>query len=669
MRCADSLYAIKRLSGCAGGAWLVGLLLLTISFSFPTHLYGAQSDQAKRVLFVSTGSRFSVGFPILEQSIIDRLWQLYPGALEFYGEYLDLVRFPRENYQRLFQNILRDKYTDDPPDLIMLTYVGNLGVAEKLLEELFPKTPVVAAGLTEEEIPTTRAGSRLSGLAQRSDPRGTIQLLRRLQPDIQRVVLVGGTAEVDHQVMSRTRQALRSLGEPLEVEVWDTRSLPEILGAVTSLSPQEAILFTRMFRDGAGRATISTNVAQSVARVSNAPVYVMSDPMIGTGAVGGSVAEIPSLGRRAGEIAHRILSGADPKSLPLEILSQGVPIFDWRALQRWGIPESRLPENSVVRFRPVSIWEQYRWYIIAVLTVVALQAVMIAGLMLQRARRRHAETELRESRELMEIATSAGEVGLWVRDLKNGNLWANERLRSMFGFGPKDPLRLEDLLARVRADDRSRIVSTVERAQDTNSPFETEFRAIWPDANERWFVAKGQAAGHPNGPAARRMGVMMDITGRKETESAERRHRDELAHATRRATLGELTSSIAHELNQPLGAILSNAEAAEMLLKSEPPALDEVREILADIRADDRRASDVILGMRRLLRKQDIERAPLQINEAIREVLKLLNTDAAHRKVTVKFEPTENLPLVDGDRVQLQQVILNLVLNAMEATT
>jgi signal transduction histidine kinase len=137
---------------------------------------------------------------------------------------------------------------------------------------------------------------------------------------------------------------------------------------------------------------------------------------------------------------------------------------------------------------------------------------------------------------------------------------------------------------------------------------------------------------------------------------------------TRVSTLGELTASLAHELNQPLGAILSNADAAEMLLAAEPPAIHEVREILADIRNDDQRASEVIRGLRALMRRQEMAREALQINDAVTEVLKLMSIDAARRKVKLKFEPAERLPPVNGDRVKLQQVILNLILNAIEAT-
>jgi PAS domain S-box-containing protein len=157
--------------------------------------------------------------------------------------------------------------------------------------------------------------------------------------------------------------------------------------------------------------------------------------------------------------------------------------------------------------------------------------------------------------------------------------------------------------------------------------------------------------------------VVQEVTDRKRAEEA----RLELAHASRLALVGELTASIAHEINQPLGAILSNADAAEMLLDSSPPALDQVREILGDIRKDDLRASEVIRRLRALLRKRELEIQPVDLNEVTAEVVLLVRAESRRRGVTVASEPAADLPLVRGDRVHLQQVLLNLVLNGMEA--
>ncbi|HMF48691.1 MAG TPA: ABC transporter substrate binding protein, partial [Candidatus Saccharimonadales bacterium] len=315
------------------------------------------------MLIVSTGSNFAPGFTLAAQTAIETLRQLEPGPLELYSESLDIVRFTSDSYSRLFRNYLGEKYLDYPPDLVLLIYVGNLGLAEKLLKELFPGVPIVVVGLTEEKIPPGQLGTHLTGLAQRSDPRGTIELVLRLQPETRRIVVIGGTAEVDTDVVSRVREAVRSLTGRAEFDFWTNRSISEMTQAVRSLPPQTAILFTRMFRDGAGQVFNSAQAVKLIAESANVPVYVMNDTLLGSGAVGGSVADVVALARRAGELAHRVLSGAAPNSLPFEIRTEGVPMFDWQALKRWGISESRLPSGSIVRNRPLSVWARYQWYI------------------------------------------------------------------------------------------------------------------------------------------------------------------------------------------------------------------------------------------------------------------------------------------------------------------
>jgi PAS domain S-box-containing protein len=157
--------------------------------------------------------------------------------------------------------------------------------------------------------------------------------------------------------------------------------------------------------------------------------------------------------------------------------------------------------------------------------------------------------------------------------------------------------------------------------------------------------------------------TIVDITARKQAEEARR----ELAHAGRLALMGELTASIAHEINQPLGAILTNAVAAEMMLEASAPALDQVRDILADIRKDDQRASEVIRRLRTLLSNRQMEIQPVDVNEVSSDVVLLVRAEARRRGITVASEPAADLPHVRGDKVHLQQVLLNLVLNGMDA--
>jgi C4-dicarboxylate-specific signal transduction histidine kinase len=160
---------------------------------------------------------------------------------------------------------------------------------------------------------------------------------------------------------------------------------------------------------------------------------------------------------------------------------------------------------------------------------------------------------------------------------------------------------------------------------------------------------------------------IIDISERKQAELEAARRRNEMAHLSRVTTLGELSGSLAHELNLPLGAILSNAQAAQRILANGQADLREVREILNDIVSEDKRAAEVIRRLRLWLKKGEVQQHSLSINKVVRDVLKLIRTDLIGHKVTVDTELSPNLPVVTGDPVQLQQVLVNLVVNACDA--
>lgn len=161
--------------------------------------------------------------------------------------------------------------------------------------------------------------------------------------------------------------------------------------------------------------------------------------------------------------------------------------------------------------------------------------------------------------------------------------------------------------------------------------------------------------------------TFLDITSRKKAELKARRNLDEIAHLNRVASMGELTASLAHELNQPLTAILSNAQAGSRFLSSKPPDLAEIRSCLAEIVADDKRAGEVIKRMRALMKKEEFQRSAVNLNEVVDDVIRLVRPDAVLRKASVIFEPYPGLASVLGDRIQLYQVVLNLTMNGLEA--
>lgn len=207
----------------------------------------------------------------------------------------------------------------------------------------------------------------------------------------------------------------------------------------------------------------------------------------------------------------------------------------------------------------------------------------------------------------------------------------------------------------------------LERTLSAKAAYAGEFRVVLPDGTERWISARGRVYADTNGKPMRVMGASLDITARKQAELKLQQQRSEVAHLARVTTLGEISGSLAHELNQPLGAILANTEAAELLLQGPTPDLNEVRTILADIRKDDLRAGEIIHGIRAFLRRRELEKLPLEVTQLAESAVRLVSGDAAARKTTVGLEIPPGLPPVLGDRVQLQQVLLNLLVNSLDS--
>jgi two-component system sensor kinase FixL len=275
--------------------------------------------------------------------------------------------------------------------------------------------------------------------------------------------------------------------------------------------------------------------------------------------------------------------------------------------------------------------------------------------------------DLRESEERMSLAVDAANVGIWIRDFARNEIWATDKWRELFGFTLSERLELESILQRLHPDDREAMRQALAKAGAGAGRYETEYRLTLPDGGMRWIASQGRVEFDAKGRPVLMRGASRDCTARKQAEQEMLLLRQEIAHVGRVSMMGQLASALAHEINQPLGAILHNAEAAELFMENESPDLDEIRAILADIRKDDQRAGGVIDRMRALLKRRDLETRPLGLGELVGDVASLARADAAARQVKLGVDVPGGLPLVRGDRVHLQQVLLNLILNGMDA--
>lgn len=456
-----------------------------------------------------------------------------------YEERLDLGRFSGPSYKHLLENYLRQKYRDVPIDLFVAIGARALDTAISLRNESWPEIPIVFTLVAEAGLRSPRP-SNVTGQTIQISLKNSINAAQALVPSLKRIALVGDPLE---------RQAFRSHFQSELSELTPHPQLVDLLGLpmrdlqkqVAMLSEGTAIIYTTVNVDGDGNIYTPRQALKEIAAVANRPIIIDVETFLGQGATGGFVLIPAAVGREAAHLVVRILRGEPVSNIPVSIADAVKPVFDWRAMQRWGITETQLPQGSEIRFRELTVWEQYRWRIVLIATAFLLQTALILGLWFEDRRRRAAEA--------------------------NGQLLMSE-----------------------------------------------------------------------------------------------------LTHTSRMATAGQLTASIAHEIRQPLAAITASASAALNWLNNKVPDIDEVRVLLKNIVSEGHRADDVITNIRSMFRKDATPHTPININDLVQEIIPLTNRKLADNGIVLKTDlPDTPPPIVFADPVQLQQVILNLIVNAADA--
>lgn len=377
------------------------------------------------------------------------------------------------------------------------------------------------------------------GLTPTDAPQVTLSLIPRLRPQTRHVAVIAQTLWND-RYRGDWRRSLAAL--PRHVGLIDLTGLgiSQIRERVRAL-PEDAVVFFAGPAIEMSGGDVPRDVVAELVTLSPVPVLVDASTMMGTGVLGGAVVDPDAAARDVARLIRLLQAGATPQTIGFQPASAPHTVFDWAAMQRWGIADARLPPGSVVLGRPPGLWEAYRAQVIIGMAVVVLQAALIGALLVEQRRRRRAER------------------------------------RSM-------------------------------------------------------------------------------------------QHLAELARLNRGAALGALSAALAHEINQPLGAILSNAETAELLMAaSEEAPWPALRELMTAIRADDRRAADVLQRLRAWIGNTPGELVPTDVNPLIATVAQMLSTELTIRETELQLALGPDLPAVMADSVQIQQVVLNLVLNALDA--
>jgi PAS domain S-box-containing protein len=291
------------------------------------------------------------------------------------------------------------------------------------------------------------------------------------------------------------------------------------------------------------------------------------------------------------------------------------------------------------------------------------QVTHIASIAIERAL---SEAALKRSEAFLAEAQHLSRIGSFAWRLAKNEITWSEQLYRIFEFDPQVRVTLELIGTRVHPEDLTLLQDMIERASSAAGDFQYEHRLLMPDHSVKYLHMIAHGTRNEDGELEY-IGAVQDVTNRRLSEEALGKARSELAHVARVMSLGALTASIAHEVNQPLSGIITNASTCMRMLDANPPNVDGARETVRRTIRDGHRASDVITRLRALFSRKDIVTESVDLNEATREVIALALSELQCNSVIVKPELADELPSITGDRVQLQQVILNLLRNASDA--
>ena len=340
--------------------------------------------------------------------------------LVYFSEYIDQGRFPDAAYQQAFSDFLQVKYKGQRIDLVIPIQAAAVQFVNQRRNELFPDTPVVFLALST---PTSRLANS-TGVIADLDLASTLALAVELQPDIRNVFVVSGTGVPDKEYERLTRMQLQSFERRFAITYLSGLATKDLEVRLATLPEHSIVYYLAVYQDGKGEAFAPMQYSERVAAVARAPTYTWSDALMGHGIVGGSLLDRQTMMQGIGKLALRVLHGEPADTIPTASPNLNVSQVDWRQLRRWGISEARVPSGALIRFQELSTWDRYKIYILGAVAVLLAQTALIAGLLVQRRRRRQAEEQVRGSQEELRASYDR------IRDLASRLLTAQDAERS-----------------------------------------------------------------------------------------------------------------------------------------------------------------------------------------------------------------------------------------------
>lgn len=507
--------------------FVAGLSICFASLLSAQPAYAQPSSHLKRVLVLYWYNKdhpWNVGF---DQSFQNALQSSVDPTVEYYPEYLETNRFPGEKQVLLLRDYLQEKYADHPIDIVVANSDDSLNFLLKYRDELFTNSPIVFVTAQAPSKEQLERGAGLTGILNINAYKETLDLALKLHR-VRQVFVISGTLDHDKRFETIARQELQGYETKVQLVYLTDVSLKELIAKTSSLPEKSIILHTwQQSRDEQGHILENGEMLAAIAKSANVPLYSMNPRTVfsqahlathRTGIIGGYSTTSQTSGSKAAEIVLKIANGARPQDIPVQN-APVEPIFDWRELQRWGINENQLPPGSIVDFRQVTFWTQYKWRILVVTAVLLLQTSLITGLLIERRRRSRATRGLAEGEERYRNVVQT-QTELICRYLPDTTLtFVNDAYCRYFGKSQEELLGTK-FLELIPENARPLALSHVQSLVNNPRIEIHEHEATLPDGTTSWQQWVNHVIVSGNGRVKELQGIGRDITERKLAERA-----------------------------------------------------------------------------------------------------------------------------------------------------
>src|SRR4051812_11997395 len=390
-------------------------LVVTIAAATPLFFRStARAAEPKRVLIVNSFGSAAPPSPIHSTSFESELVAKMGENITLDEVSLDMARFDEREMQEAMVDYLEKRQAKWRPDLVVPIGSPALAFVASHYDRLFPGTSILGVAANQRFLPHGEWERNAVYVGHELNVSGFIEDMLQVAPETKNIEVMLGATPLEHLWQDAFEKAAQPLAGRIKFTYYNDVSFNHMLERVSTLSPNSYIFFLLLLRDVDGVTLKSDDALRRLHQVANAPIHAIFDHQLGMGIVGGRLLDGDRLGKEAAAVAIRVLRGESPSSISPILLEPLPPRYDWRELQRWNIDEKLLPPGSTVLFREPTVWDRYRTWIIAGISIFSLQALLITGLLLNLFRRRRAEFSLTESERRFETMADAAPIMIWM---------------------------------------------------------------------------------------------------------------------------------------------------------------------------------------------------------------------------------------------------------------